>query len=551
MKPTSTLANRFTARHPRALLMHMVLLWLIWASRAHAVMKLPIFVDESLHILRAQMVFQFTDATASFLPGKLLLYYYLGLFAPQDVGGAWLARQAVVLLSPLGAALSVALARRLFGGQGIGFWVLILYLFTPFLIFFERMALADSFVMMWGLALSLAVVRFVQDPTPRRGLWAGAMLGASWLAKLTALPWVIVPLLGWWLLGHRRPIPRLAWVSLYATVGGLLALPALYVVYQALAPVGEKQEVITTTLYVTEEESQIAQILHNLTAYSTASAAMFTLPLLLIITVSVVWQSRRRPRPSLYLLGVTTAAVGFVVVTAARPSTRYLVVGVPPLLILTAASLAEWAIPVNGWRGLLKNIRGVLPKPLGRGDEFEHVMGWPLLRHKLLPLLVVLIVLVALSGQGLGFLITAWDEPANLHLAERDVWEYMQNATTGYALASAAHDLPHLPPRADGKIPVAGFVAACHTLRLYLPADHQVELDCPYFKWRPEFTQSTLEEWTDKIRSAGSWYILADEEQSIDLWAELPVIWEEIAVYPRPHNGVKTILYRVTAKSDS
>ncbi|NJL95621.1 MAG: hypothetical protein HC915_18775, partial [Anaerolineae bacterium] len=130
-------------------------LWAVWALRAHHILALPGFVDESLHILRAQVVFQFSDPVASFLPRKLLLYYYLGLFGLQDHNALWLARQAVALLAPLGAALSFALAWRMTRHFGAALAVVWLYALSPFLAFFERMALADPLVSVLGLAVLL------------------------------------------------------------------------------------------------------------------------------------------------------------------------------------------------------------------------------------------------------------------------------------------------------------------------------------------------------------------------------------------------------------
>ncbi len=507
-------------KNKKSLWLAVLWLWLIWASRSYHILELPIFVDESLHILRAQMVFDFNDATASILPGKLLLYYYLGFFDLQDVGGAWLARQAVVLLVPLTAALTVALTRHLTDRKSATDWVWRLYLVTPFLLFFERMALADTFTMLWGLALAIAVLRFVRRPSPRLAIITGLLLGLSVLAKLTALPWLALPLIGFWLWHKDKSWPKQQFILIYAIFGLCLILPLGYIVYQELGTVDEKQEVITTTLYVSEESSQIDQWINNLDQYQEATRLMFGLPLTFILLIAIYWQLRMNWRRAVYLLSISLLIWGFVILTSARPSTRYLVVGVPPLLILVAITLADW----SAQRKQVKNY------------QFIYGLG-------------VICVGVAIV-QGMFFMFSAWYRPTNLVLTERDTWEYYQNAASGYALDEAAQDLPNLEPIQDGEIPVGGFVAACHTLRLYLPANSHVALSCPYFKWREEFTDDTLSEWETKIAENGAYYILADEAQPLDIF-QLPFNFEKLEIYERPHAGTRTILYFVSVPENT
>lgn len=168
-------------------------LWAVLVIRVHRLLTLPVFVDESLHIMRAQVVFDFTDAVASFLPGKLLTYYYFGLFGPENSGGLWLCRAAIALTAPLCAALCYGLTRKLGGDPWAGLLAVWLYALSPFLIFFERMALTDTFAGLFALGLSYAALYLAENPTRRRAVLTGSLLGLALLAKLTALPLVIIP----------------------------------------------------------------------------------------------------------------------------------------------------------------------------------------------------------------------------------------------------------------------------------------------------------------------------------------------------------------------
>lgn len=500
------------------------LLWLIWFSRAHQIMALAVFVDESLHILRAQMVFDFNDATASILPGKLLLYYYLGIFDPQDVGGAWLSRQAISLLAPLGAILSFALARQLFHRWSIGVLAVILYAVSPFMLFFERMALSDTFTMIFGLSLAHVALRLARQPNRFTGIITGLLFGFAMLAKLIALPWIILPFLALRLWGKKR------WRELWnkaVVIGIAAALPllpsAVYVVYQEAAQVENKQEVVTTTLYVPEAQNRVEQISHNVEVYTEAVWTMLTPPLFLLIFGLSIWQLYKRPKETVYLLSITFSVWGFIVLTSAQPSTRYLVLGIPPLLVIGAAGLIDlWQCS----RSLVDN-----------SARLAYEVMTP----------VAIAVTVIATVLGIRFMVIGWDNPTQLSLADRDIWEYYQNTATGYGLQEAAQDLPELAPLQSGDrtIRVAGFVGACHTLRLYLPADSTVEMTCPYFKWSIDQAPATLAEWEQRIKTDSMWYILADDRQPMDLFS-LPFKWEEIATYERPHNGATIRLYRVS-----
>jgi hypothetical protein len=511
-----------------------LILWVLWAIRAHNVMALPVFVDESLHILRAQVVYDFTDAKASILPAKLLLYYYFGLFGLQDVGGAWLARQAIVLLAPLGAALSFTLARLLFRRWTVGILTMLLYALTPFLLFFERMALADPFAMIFGLALAIVSIQFARRPSPQRALWVGLWLGLAMLAKLLALPWVVLPVIAvyffgnknkasiWELFGHQY---RTYFIIIGLSAGLSLAPSAAYMVYQELNPPENKIESVEQDLFVPEANSRLAQIGDNFETYIEASRLMFTDALLLIFLSLGIWQLSRTPKEGLYLIAFTLSVWILVIITAARPSTRYLVLGVPTVLILTAA-------------GIDTLYQYIVQHRESRPHISDVVFG-------------VMLVLLAVWGiNGVRFITTAWDDPTELNLAERDIWEYYQNSAAGYGLREVALDLPTLTPLPNHPsghlIPVAGFVGACHTMRLYLPADSGVGLQCPLFRWSPEQSEATLAEWQQRVETDGVWYIVADvEQQPLDLFS-LPFDWQEIAHYSRPVNGTSIKLFRVT-----
>src|SRR5690606_22623358 len=127
------------------------------------------------------------DPIASRLPGKLLLYYYLGLFQPQAHNGMWIGRQAVALLAPLTAALCFAVVKTFTRSDKAGLCAILLYAVLPFALFFERMALSDPLTAVFTTALIWQSVLLAKCPTLNKAASAGLLLGLASLAKLSAL----------------------------------------------------------------------------------------------------------------------------------------------------------------------------------------------------------------------------------------------------------------------------------------------------------------------------------------------------------------------------
>ncbi len=173
----------------------LVLLLIVqFALRTHNPLEQPAFVDEDYHVRRGELVYQFDRNPIEFSNGKLLFYYWLGLFVPQGDSALAVGRLAVAIFSLITTAGVAAVANSLFGRRAI-LPAMALYALAPFAFFFERMALADPFA--GGLATltiwqSIRLARSCR-PTFRFGALVGLLLGMTTLAKLTMLPVLALP----------------------------------------------------------------------------------------------------------------------------------------------------------------------------------------------------------------------------------------------------------------------------------------------------------------------------------------------------------------------
>jgi hypothetical protein len=469
-------------------------LWGVYAIRAHHVLALPVFVDESLHILRAQVVFGFSDAVASFLPGKLLLYYYLGLFAPDNQSGLWVSRQAVALIAPLNAALCYALVYTFTRSFRAGIAVVWLYATSPLMIFFERMALADTFALSFALGVICTTVLMARRPSQLRRIAAGFLLGWALLAKLTALPLLLVPALTMHFWG--KVSPRVLWVT-YAAALLIVLVPVGYSVYQEVSPPKNKAEIVEASLFQPEDRSRPAQITYNAERFAEGLIGFgASIPLLMAVSLLAI---RSQPRTAFFLLMTVALAWGFLVMVTAFPTTRYLTLTFPVFLILCGVAL----------------------------HKFE---AKPFLFYGLTT------VLLGLSL----FSANAWHNPMQLSLSDGDEWEYFRNRSSGYGLRDAFQDILQMN---DAPL-IIGFVGNCHSLRLY-GSNTRDYLFCPLFHFDDNPALATSEVWLEQFRAHGEAYALVEAREDAT-FAEYDFDTELLNTYTRPYDGDSLRLYRIT-----
>ena len=152
------------------------------------------YVDEGFHLSRAHRLYDFEQNPAREAHGKLLLYFWLGLF-DSDTPATLLVsgRLAMAIFSTISAA-GVYLLTRIFTNHRAGLIALLIYAVMPLAVFYERMALADALAS--GLTI-LVVWRsyvFAKRPSLREGAVCGLLIAGATLAKLTMGLTVFFPL---------------------------------------------------------------------------------------------------------------------------------------------------------------------------------------------------------------------------------------------------------------------------------------------------------------------------------------------------------------------
>jgi len=150
---------------------------------------LPVFADEAIYIRWSQIMR--AEATLRFLPlsdGKQPLFMwaiipFLKIFTDPLLAGRFLS-----VLSGLGSLVGIFfLTWELFKKKWISLLASFLYALLPFFVFFDRLALVDSMLLMFGIWLAYLCILLARRPRLDLALIMGLVLGGALITKSPAI----------------------------------------------------------------------------------------------------------------------------------------------------------------------------------------------------------------------------------------------------------------------------------------------------------------------------------------------------------------------------
>lgn len=144
----------------------------------------PIFADEAIYIRWAQVMR--AEPTLRFLPlfdGKTPLFMWSMMPVLKFIEDPLFAGRFLSILSGLLTLIGViALAWKVFGKK-VGLWSGLLYVVTPYTVFFDRMALVDSMLAAFTIWSLYFVIWLAQSVRPDLAMILGFILGGGILTK--------------------------------------------------------------------------------------------------------------------------------------------------------------------------------------------------------------------------------------------------------------------------------------------------------------------------------------------------------------------------------
>ncbi|NLX10578.1 MAG: hypothetical protein GXY36_13055 [Chloroflexi bacterium] len=351
------------ARSPKAthLLIVAALLLLQFLIRTYNTTVQDPYLDEGFHIVRADRIYDFEQHPGRFAHGKVLLYFWLGVFQPTPDTGLHVSRSGMALFSLITTSAIYAIGRRI-ANHRTGALALALYAVLPLAFFYERMAMADPLAAGLAALVAWRSLSFARRPTLRAGIVLGGLLAMASLAKLTMgllplLPGMMGLIYYPW---QRRESlrPQLwRWIETYfppllvaACVVALVWLPFLIPAY--LARNSDDPFILVDSFNVRtsadDPQSPLSYIRETLplmiqaTSRGLLIAAGLALAYLLLASV----RDRRLAQGVLLVLAWLLALLGLSLVAARLSTLRYVSPAAGPLcMILALAASRLWDAP--------------------------------------------------------------------------------------------------------------------------------------------------------------------------------------------------------------
>jgi hypothetical protein len=162
-----------------------VLLLLVVALRWHNVLALPAYIDEGYHTYHASRIWQLPEHPARFADGKLMLYFWLGIFTDANPQNNLFAVRASMSLIAVITASVLTLWMRLMTNRAMSLLVVGLYAVLPYTLFYERMAMSDPLASCLAVLFAWRCWVLAKCPTLRQGIIVGVLFALVTLTKLS------------------------------------------------------------------------------------------------------------------------------------------------------------------------------------------------------------------------------------------------------------------------------------------------------------------------------------------------------------------------------
>ncbi len=392
-------------------------------SRLYHLTIPPIFFDEGIHIWLALRGLQYNTWLAS-EGTRLLNIWGLQLMMPYVTDILWAGRVLSVLMGLIAAWGCYLVGRSLFSVRA-GLIAFGLYILSPFMLLYDRMVMAEVYLVAWTVLVAWASIKLVQSrPHWGRALLLGLFLGLTVLAKLNG---VMVWAIPFWVMITLQP-PG-SWIKLWRhyllayAVAIVISLPMAWLASAGLQLVefeAGKQMTLAAAM---------AQGWQNLSLLLVWGWSYLTPGIALLLGVSTIYGLWTKPRPGLLLLG-----------WAAMLILPWLVIVIPPVITATLLSPGQISLP---WPTSNQELypRFILPAfpaffiLVGHFLDFIGLLlaQW-LTQKRYLPVGLVLAILALLLWPALSFNYRLLRDPASAPLVEIDRYQYLVSPTAGYGI---------------------------------------------------------------------------------------------------------------------
>lgn len=193
----------FLIKHRLQIIVLIVLAFLYFLLRLPNLTLQPIFADEAIYIRWAQVIR--AEPTLRFLPlsdGKTPLFMWMMVPFLKVIEDPLLAGRLLSVLSGFFTLLGVFFLSKKVFGEKAAFWASLLYVITPYTVFFDRMALVDSMLSAFTIWSAYLAILLICNLRLDLAMVLAYLLGGAILTKTSGL--VNLFILPFSILGFRK-----------------------------------------------------------------------------------------------------------------------------------------------------------------------------------------------------------------------------------------------------------------------------------------------------------------------------------------------------------
>jgi hypothetical protein len=411
------------------------------ASRLFDLTRLPLFVDEAIHLDWARRLVQEGRVLRILDDGKLLQVVAMTPTVSWVADPAWWGRLTTVMVGGLGLWACFRLGGLV--GARVGLAAAGLYVVCPFTLFYDRLALADGFLSVFaGLALYQSLV-FQATPSRSGSVRLGLAMAAAVLSKVPGLVTLAFPPLCLLVLGSPAGRWRRRLAAAYGISLALIAYPAFHF-FTRTGQLGMKAEVA--------EADRLAAIQYNGRLVLEWLLNYWTAPILVAGVATALWAASTWKRRELVLAGASVAPLLAFILVGFHLFPRYVLLATIPFLVLAARGLCA------------------LEAYLG------HRLGFSPAQRLASSLLLAVLV----AGPSLARSRLLLIDPSRARLPRADRFQYIDGWPSGYGWAEAAECVREVATRSPLGVRLladrADHRTAIRVLRGYLMNDPRVEI---------------------------------------------------------------------------
>lgn len=303
---------------------------------------IPVFVDEAIYVRWSQVMR--AEATLRFLPlsdGKQPLFMWLMIPFLKFISDPLIAGRVVSVFAGAGSLLGIGvLTWYLYKKLTISAISVFLYAIVPFTVFFDRMALADSLLNMFGIWSLIFSVLFAKSKRLDQAMILGFFLGGGLITKSPAIIYYLWLALALIFFGNLNKLSKSNIKDLILGVLAVIfisqAINSILRLGPGFSQIGARNQDYVFSLKEVLNHPFNA-LIGNLKSTTSWLWLLFTPPV--FITIFLGLFNKKRLPEKIFILLVCLAPLFAQGLIAKVYTSRYILFASTPLLILAASGI--------------------------------------------------------------------------------------------------------------------------------------------------------------------------------------------------------------------